>query len=101
VASLGDKPVLILRNHGLLLIGKEVPEVLHDYWQLQRGCEIQMASDSMAGPNRKVSQQAWDSIQRQMDANMEDERLAGMRKGQLFFDAALRKAGLRLEDLAG
>jgi ribulose-5-phosphate 4-epimerase/fuculose-1-phosphate aldolase len=101
VASLGDKPALILRNHGLLFIGEHVPEVFHEYWILQRACEIQMASDSMAGPNRAVRPEVLMAVPDQMAANMAGERAAGLRKGQLFFDAALRRAGLRLEDVAG
>jgi ribulose-5-phosphate 4-epimerase/fuculose-1-phosphate aldolase len=101
VADLGDKPILILRNHGLLLIGQHVPEVFHEYWVLQRACEIQLASDSMAGPNRPVNPTVLAAISAQMDANTPFEREAGLRKGQLFFDAALRRAGLTLEALAG
>ena len=101
VASLGDKPIMILRNHGLILIGEHVPEVFHEYWILQRACEIQLASDCMAGPNRPVNPEVLKVIAAQMDANTPFEREAGLRKGQIFFDAALRRAGLTLEALAG
>jgi ribulose-5-phosphate 4-epimerase/fuculose-1-phosphate aldolase len=100
VADLGDKSVLILRNHGLILLGANVPEVFHDYFFLQRACEIQMASDSMAGPNRPVPVEVLKAVPGQLAENTPFEREAGLRRGQLFFDAALRRAGLRLDDLA-
>ena len=46
VASLGDKSLLILRNHGLLTVGKTIPEALQNMWRLNRACEIQVAAHS-------------------------------------------------------
>lgn len=36
VASLEDKDVLILRNHGLLVVERDVPAALRLMWHLQR-----------------------------------------------------------------
>lgn len=96
VRSLGDKPILILRNHGLLVVGAHVPEALNLHWTLQRACEVQLAGDSMAGPNRPVSDEvlaATPARRREMDREN--------RRGQMFFDALLRRAKIRLDDLAG
>ncbi len=49
VANIGDKPAVILRNHGLLAWGPTVPQTLMLMWLLNRACEIQMATLSM-GP---------------------------------------------------
>ena len=49
LASLGDKRILILRNHGLLAWGETIAEALARLWTVQRACEIQLASGSMAG----------------------------------------------------
>ncbi len=49
LASLGDKRILILRNHGLLVWGETIAAALVRLWTVQRACEIQLASDSMAG----------------------------------------------------
>ena len=49
LASLGDKRILILRNHGLLAWGESIAEALARLWTVQRACEIQLASGSMAG----------------------------------------------------
>jgi len=45
IQSLGGKRALILRNHGLLTIGRTVPEAFLRLWLLQRSCEIQLAAN--------------------------------------------------------
>jgi ribulose-5-phosphate 4-epimerase/fuculose-1-phosphate aldolase len=45
--SLGDKPLLILRNHGLLAVGGTLPQAFALLWTLQRACEIQLATNSL------------------------------------------------------
>ena len=47
VASLGAKPILILRNHGLLAWGETLPQAFAHLWTLQRACEIQVAASAM------------------------------------------------------
>lgn len=49
LASLGDKPLLILRNHGLLACGETLPLAFVRLWTLQRACEIQLAQATL-GP---------------------------------------------------
>ena len=46
VQSLGNKNLLVLRNHGLLACGRTIPEMFSALWLLQRACEIQVAADS-------------------------------------------------------
>ena len=53
--SIGDKPAVILRNHGLLAWGLTVPQTFAILWTLQRACEIQLATFSM-GPAIPVSE---------------------------------------------
>jgi len=47
--SIGNKPAVILRNHGLLAWGTTLPQTFAILWTLQRACEIQLATLSM-GP---------------------------------------------------
>jgi ribulose-5-phosphate 4-epimerase/fuculose-1-phosphate aldolase len=47
LASIGDRPAVILRNHGLLAWGDTVPRAFAVLWTLQRACEIQLATQSM------------------------------------------------------
>lgn len=47
IASLGDKRLMVLRNHGLLAMGATLPEAFLKLWILQRACEIQTAAAPM------------------------------------------------------
>jgi len=44
VASLGAHPALILRNHGLLTLGRTVPEAFVRMWRLERAAQVQLAA---------------------------------------------------------
>lgn len=54
VASLGEKPLMIMRNHGLLAVGHTIAEAFWHLWRLQRACEAQVLTDAMAGANIPV-----------------------------------------------
>ncbi len=54
LASIGDKRVLILRNHGLLSWGETLEEAFMWLWVLQRACEIQVMAAPL-GPLRPLS----------------------------------------------
>jgi ribulose-5-phosphate 4-epimerase/fuculose-1-phosphate aldolase len=47
IRAIGDKPAVILRNHGLLAWGDTIPRTFAILWLLNRACEIQLASTSM------------------------------------------------------
>jgi ribulose-5-phosphate 4-epimerase/fuculose-1-phosphate aldolase len=53
VASIGDKRVVILRNHGLLTWGETLEEAFMWLWLLQRACDIQVAAAAV-GHLRRV-----------------------------------------------
>jgi len=95
VKSLGRKSILILRNHGLLVACPGIPEAFTTYWTLQRACEIQAATDAMAGDNLPISGRVLDET----PARTAPFR-GGPRPGGLAFDGLLRRAGIRYEDLA-
>lgn len=46
VADLGDKDVMILRNHGLLSVGRTVPEAFLRMYYLERSCEVQVTAQA-------------------------------------------------------
>jgi ribulose-5-phosphate 4-epimerase/fuculose-1-phosphate aldolase len=46
VEHLGGKRVMLLKNHGILVMGKTLPEAFIKHWSLQRACEIQLATMS-------------------------------------------------------
>ncbi|MEY3474797.1 MAG: Decarboxylase NovR [Pseudomonadota bacterium] len=47
LASAGGKPVLLLRNHGPVVIGRSVAHAFNLMWLVQRACEIQVASQPL------------------------------------------------------
>lgn len=68
VRSLGGKDVLILRNHGLLVVGKDVPTAFRWLWSLQRACEVQCQAEALSGATipidaeirARATRDAWD-----------------------------------------
>ena len=50
VQNLGKKRILMLRNHGPVVMGRTIPEMFVTMWALQRACEIQVATVSMGHP---------------------------------------------------
>ena len=49
IANIGDRPAVILRNHGLLAWAESLPRAFAILWLLNRACEIQLAATAM-GP---------------------------------------------------
>ena len=46
VADVGDKPVVILRNHGLLTLGATVSQAFLRMYYLEKACDIQLAAQA-------------------------------------------------------
>ena len=84
LASIGDKPAVILRNHGLLAWSDSIPRSFAILWLLNRACEIQLASTAM-GPVIEVPE----DIQKKCTADslQFDPRFGA---GQDVFDALTR-----------
>ncbi len=59
VADLGDKPVMILHNHGLLVTGATIPAAFSSLFTLERACQAQMlamnTSQELVYPPEAVS----------------------------------------------
>jgi ribulose-5-phosphate 4-epimerase/fuculose-1-phosphate aldolase len=47
--NMGDKPAIILRNHGLMAYGATLPQAFVLLWTLQRACDVQVMQASL-GP---------------------------------------------------
>jgi ribulose-5-phosphate 4-epimerase/fuculose-1-phosphate aldolase len=84
LASIGTKPAVILRHHGLLAWGDSLPRGLAILWLLNRACEIQLASTAM-GPVIEIPE----DIQKKCTADslQFDPRFGA---GQDVFDALTR-----------
>ena len=91
LAAMGDKPLLILRNHGLLASGPTLPLTFVRLWTLQRACDIQMAQAAL-GPAIVVPE----ALARKTthDAFQFDAQFGA---GQDVFDALVRRVD-RIDD---
>lgn len=85
LASMGQRPLLILRNHGLLAWGATLPLTLVRLWTLQRACEIQVTQAALGAaipvPESVAHKTTHDSFQ--FDAKFG--------AGQDVFDALVRQ----------
>ena len=50
LANLGSKRILMLRNHGPVVMGRSLGEMFLMIWGLQRACEVQLAPLAMGRP---------------------------------------------------
>lgn len=82
VADLGDKPIMILRNHGTLTVGRDVGQAFVYMHFLMKACEIQVRTLGM-GPAYMPSQEA-------LDTTAEQSKMLGG-GGDLAWPALLRK----------
>ena len=76
IRSIGQRPAVILRNHGLLAWGDSLPFTFAVLWTLQRACEIQVAGAAL-GPTLAIPE----AVQRKasQDALQFDPRRGGGR----------------------
>ena len=86
-ADLGDRNVMILRNHGLLVCGPTIGDAFAEHYMLQRACEVQVAAQATGAalrmPRSEIALRAsaqYDSTARKGDQN------------RLLWDAMLRWA---------
>lgn len=94
VASLGEKTVLIMRNHGLLVAESNLSSAFYWMCMLQRACEVQVLSSAMAGSTLALSLEACEVSSR--DLLKTDPGNALYSK---VFAAAVRRASVTLDAL--
>ena len=85
VANLGDKTLLILRNHGLLACGRTIPEAFMNLWSLERSCEVQVTCDSTNQPMIPVRNEVLEKSEQLMA-----KQSMGLPVGELEFSAFVR-----------
>ncbi|MEO0643936.1 MAG: class II aldolase/adducin family protein [Pseudomonadota bacterium] len=76
VKNLNGKSILMLRNHGPVVMDKTIPGMFVKMWALQRACEIQVATVGMGNPTL-VPQEVIDVHQRDL-AVMQGQGGAGV-----------------------
>jgi len=88
VASLGPHKAMILRNHGLLSVGRTIPEAFLRLYRLERACQVQLDA-AAAGRLRVIPDAIARKSGRDIDRFSERESDAGI--GALEFAALVRK----------
>lgn len=86
LASLGQRHVLVLRNHGVAVCESTVARAFFLLWTVQRAAEIQQAARAMAGPDVALT----DAV-RQRCADLAGQLVRDNDVAVLFFDALVRK----------
>src|ERR1043166_5354913 len=68
IDDFGNKKFLILRNHGLLTVGRTVAEAFLEMFLLERACEIQILAQSGGRELSPIPQEIIGRVASQMDA---------------------------------
>jgi ribulose-5-phosphate 4-epimerase/fuculose-1-phosphate aldolase len=87
--SVSKNDAVILRNHGLLTLGRTIPEAFIRFWRLNRACEVQLAAQ--AAKLRLPSDETCEDSFRMGEEFLADQ--AGV--GELEFAALVRKVEAR------
>jgi len=67
VADLGGKSFLILRNHGLLTVGENIPDTFLAMYALESACQTQITAQSSGVPLTMISPKILAGIAAQVD----------------------------------
>ena len=94
LASLGDKHVLVLRNHGIAVCERDIPSTFLLLWTVQRAAEIQCQAGALGGDDVHISE----AVQRRCQAAAGD--LDGsVHVARLVWDASVRRMRSRGKQL--
>ncbi|MDX3904831.1 MAG: class II aldolase/adducin family protein [Pigmentiphaga sp.] len=73
--NLGDKDVMVLRNHGLLAVGRTVAEAFVNMHRLERACQTQLltlsAGSALHMPSPTVVERAYQQLRRAPTPNLD------------------------------
>ena len=87
VKSLGTARAMILRNHGLLVVGRTVPETFLRLYRLERACQVQIDAAAAGTLNimpERLAAQSGDDLDSFQDSHPDGE-------GVVEFEALMRK----------
>lgn len=86
--SLGDRSVLLMRNHGILVIGETVPLAFERLYYFERAAQAQLLAMASGEPLRDIAPAIVAATVRQL---AEGDRVEGQLRAELHF-AALKRA---------
>jgi len=85
-AMIGDKRVLFMKNHGVLVVGENVGQAYRRLYLLERVCRAQILAMSTGQPLQVLS----DDIVAQVQAPSSGDRHPRAERERLFFEAMMR-----------
>jgi ribulose-5-phosphate 4-epimerase/fuculose-1-phosphate aldolase len=87
VADLGNHEAMVLRNHGLLVVGRNVPSAFNVLYRMERACEVQVMALSCNTKLIRPPQDVLEETYRRMQPRVDQPNL----NGELAWPALLRK----------
>jgi len=82
----GNKHVVFMKNHGVLVTGETVAQAYRRLYKLERVCRAQVLAMSTGKPLQVLS----DAIVAQVQSPPVDDRHSSMERDRLFFEAMMR-----------
>ena len=96
-ATLGDKTILFMKNHGVVTVGSTVAQAYRRLYKLERACRTQILAMSTGQPLNILNDEVIDRV---LTPGVEDRHPRGERE-RLFFEAMMRVVDRELPGYAG
>jgi ribulose-5-phosphate 4-epimerase/fuculose-1-phosphate aldolase len=84
---LGDKKILFMANHGVLVVGKSIAETYNTLYYLERACQVQLYAMSTGRPLKKIPEAVVKHTREQFRTA---PQYGGRHAYELHFDALMR-----------
>jgi ribulose-5-phosphate 4-epimerase/fuculose-1-phosphate aldolase len=78
--ALGDKRILMLRNHGVIVTGSSVAQAFLDLYQLERACQYQLLASAGGNNLQQIPAEHCAEMCRMAKAGNSDPHYAAMRR---------------------
>ena len=83
---IGDKQVMFMKNHGVLVVGETVPQAYRRLYMLERVCRTQVLAMGTGRPLEVIP----DKIVAKVQTPMRDDRHSRAERELMYFDAMMR-----------
>ncbi|HEX2651578.1 MAG TPA: class II aldolase/adducin family protein [Burkholderiales bacterium] len=83
---MGDKHIMFMKNHGVLVVGDTVAQAYRRIYKLERVCRAQLIAMGSGQPLEVLSEE----IVKQVQAEPVDDRHSRVERERLFFEAMMR-----------
>ena len=83
---IGDKQVLFMKNHGVLVVGDDMPQAYRRLYKLERVCRAQVLAMGAGKPLEVLA----DDVVAQVQSPPRDDRHSRAERERLYFEAMMR-----------